>query len=292
MITTSRTLNVLDLNKLNVEAQAHNAKILYVVKIDDDNLRFTLSSALDASEETNLDTFLAAFVDEDPEQKIPKIYDYIKAEAKGKHHHNIDYKKEVVSALIPVRTIVQGEVQKVEWYQSLDGSNNPINKIIEVDVVYTRDATGFATFRTTTRRWINRDESFNDESKVTMKYYFVNPAEMIIEGTKRRKLLVDSIQIPVLTFMTEALVPLGYTQDAVVLKGRAFLDDYDAEFNRFVHNSSSITDPADPDFGLKSIVVRIRDEVNIAYTEWLDLSSPSLGGTTTIRQYLMNEFAI
>jgi len=168
----------------------------------------------------------------------------------------------------------------------------PTDKIITVDIAYTRDATGFATQRTTTRKWINRDNSENAEAKLTTKLYFVNPAEMIIEGTKRRKLLVDSIQIPTLTFMTEALVPLGYTQEAVVLKGRAFMDDYEGDFNKFVDNSSTITDPADPDFGEKTIVVRLRDEANTSYVEWLDKSSPSLGGTTTIRQYLMNEFDI
>jgi len=292
MITVTKTRNILDLNKFNEDAKAHNSKITYVIKIGDDSLRFSLSSELDGAEHTALDSFVAAFVDTDPEDKRPKIYDLVKSEAKTKHHHNIDYKKEVLTALIPKRTIVKGEVRKVEWFQSLDAQMSPINKVIEVDVVYTRDTTGFATSRVTTRKWINRDESENDEYKLTSKYYFLNPSEMIMEGNKRRGLLVDSIIIPTLTFMTEALVPLGYTQESVVLKGRKFMDDYESEFNKFKHNSSTITDPADPDFGEKSIVIRFRDESKTEYVEWLDKSSPSLGGSVTIRQYLMSEFAI
>lgn len=288
----NRTLNVLDVDKLNDEVKASNPKIEIVMKFGADDLRFTVANDWNAADDTALDALLAAYIDEDPDQKIPKIYDMIKSEAKGKHHHNVDYKKEVIGALIPKRTIVKGEVTQVDWYAGLDGSMEPIDLIIRVKVDYTRDATGFATNRLTTRTWINRDGTDNIETKITPKYYFVNPSDMITEGYKRRKLLVQNIQIPTLTFMTEALMPLGYTQESVVLKGRAFMDDYDADFNRFVENSSTITDPADPDVGLKSIVVRLRDEATLDYVEWLDKAPPSLGGAITIRQYLMGEFDI
>lgn len=292
MITITKTKNVLDVNKLNTEVIALNAKIQYVIKIGDDQLRFTLSSPLITAEDVAIDNFLIGFVDQDPEDKIPAMYDIVKMEAKGKHHHNIDYKKEIMSSLIPVRTVIKGEVQNVSWYKELDVSLVPINKIINVDITYTRDTNGFATSRLTSRTWINRDGSNNSEVKTTNKYYFINPADMIVEGTKRRSLLVSYIQIPVLTFMTEALVPLGYTAESVVVKGRAFLDDYESMFSKFVDNSSSVTDPASPDFGLKSIVVKLRDETLVEYVEWLDKSPPSLGGVTTIRQYLMDQFDI
>ena len=48
---------------------------------------------------------------------------------------------------------------------------------------------------------------------------------------------MQSIQIPAMTFMMEVLMTLGYTQQAVVLLGRAFMDDYDQDFNKFVENS-------------------------------------------------------
>lgn len=288
----NRTQNILDIVKLNEEAKVSNVKIEVVMKFGDDDIRFTVDDTWDSTDDANLDDFLSSFVDDDPEQKTPKIYDYVKSEAKGKHHHNIDYKKEIIGALIPLRTVSRGEVTKVDWYYNLNASMQPENLILTVDINYTRDASGFALNRTTTRTWINRDGSNNVETKITPKFYFINTSDMITEGYRRRKLLVQSIQIPTLTFMTEALVPLGYTPESVILKGRSFMDDYDSDFNRFVENSSTITNPADPDVGLKSIVVRIRDESLIEYVEWLDKAPPSLGGSTTIRQYLMNEFDI
>ena len=288
----NKTRNILDLNGFNTAVKAHNAKIKIVLKFGEDDLRFELTEALTTQEDTDLDTFITDYVDVDPNDKIPVIYDYVKAEAKGKHFHNIDYKKELTSLLIGKRTITQGEVTKVEWYKTIDAQMNLSDKILEVDIVYTRDASGFALYRDTTSSWVNRDGSLNSETKVTRKWYSINTHEMIDEGVKRRGLLVKNIQMPVMTFMMEVLTPLGVTQGSVVLKGRAFMDDYETEFNKFVDNSSTVTDPADPDVGMKKIVVKLRDEANLAYTEWLDKAPNSLGGSTTIRQYLIAEFSI
>jgi len=292
MIFIHKTRNISNLNRFQDEAIALISKVICVIKFNDDDLRFTLSEELTAQEEQDLDDLVSNFLDNDVELQIPKIISIAKAEAKSKHFHNIDYKKELTQALIPLRTVSQGEVTQVRWFKSLDTQMQPVDMVIKVDISYQRDATGFATSRTTTRTWINEDETENSELKVTTKYYFVNPSDMIDEGLRRRKLLVSSVQIPTLTFMSEALMPLGYSQEAVVLRGRAFMDEYEEYFNRFIDNSSTITDPASPDVGMKTIVVKLRDEDNLSYTEWLDKSSPSLGGTTTIRQYLMNEFSI
>jgi hypothetical protein len=288
----NKTRDIKNINGFNDAARSLNSKIQIVLKIGDDDLRFTLSEALTAEEDTALDNLVATFDDSDPELVVPKIFSVAKAEAITKHFHNINYKKELTQALIPLRTVTRGEVTKVEWFKSLDAEMKPTDLVIKVDVVYNRDVTGFATSRVTTRTWINEDGSENPERKVTNKYYFVNPSDMIDEGLRRRKLLVNSIQIPTLTFMTEVLVPLGYTQEAVVLKGRAFMDDYEQSFSNFVENSSTITDPASPDAGMKTIVVKLRDESSVNYNEWLDKAPASLGGMTTIRQYLINEFNI
>jgi len=292
MIFIHKTRNISNLNKFQDEAIALISKVICVIKFNDDDLRLTLSEELTAQEEQDLDELVSNFQDNDVELQVPKIISIAKAEAKSKHFHNIDYKKELTSSLIPKRTTMQGEVVKVDWYKSLDQDGNPTDLVLTVDIVYTRDESGFATYRTTTRTWINEDGSENDDRKITAKYYYINHSEMIDEGTKRRGLLVSNIKLPVLTFMSEALMPLGYTEESVLLKGRDFLDDYELEFNKFIDNSSSINDPASPDFLLKSVVVRIRDDQTPAYLEWLDKAPPSLGGATTIRQYLMNEFSI
>lgn len=294
----TKTRNISNLNDFNEEAKAHNSKIEIVLKFGAEELRFQLSEALDAQEELDLDAFIAAYIDVDPELYIPKIYDLVKNEARHKHHHNIDYKTDIASGmnLIPKRTVSQGEVTKVDWYKSLDETQTPIDLVLTVDIAYTRDATGFATFRNTVRTWINRDESENADKKYTSKFYFVNPSDMITEGYRRRKLLVQSIQIPSMQFMMEVLMPLGYTQQSIILQGRAFMDDYEGDFSRFIENSSTITNPSDPNVGKKTIVVALEDTAiegrNADYNVWLDKAPASLGGMVTIRQYLIGEFSI
>jgi len=292
----NKVKTILDLNKFQDDVKEAFVKVEGVILFGVDDLRFTLTEALTVQEDIDLDALIVSFVDSDPEQSIPKIYDIVKAEIRHKHYHNINYKKELISALIPKRTVTRGEVTKVDWYRALDVNMVPTDKILSVDIAYSRDATGFATSRVTTRTWINRDETLNTDTKTTYKYYFINSSDMIDEGLKRRKLLVNSIQIPTLNFMMEVLMPLGYTQAAIVLLGRAFMDDYDGDFNRFVQNSSTITDPADPNVGRKSIIVEIENNDSVGrnkdYNLWLDKAPASIGGQTTIRQYFINEFSI
>lgn len=290
----NKTRNILDLNRFNEEAKAISPKIQIVIKFGEDDLRFTLSESLTAQEQSDLDDLVLNFSDSDPDLKIPKIMSLSKEYSK--HFHAINYIKGLSQSLIPKRTILKGEVQKVEWFKSLNEQMEPTDLILKVDIIYTRDSSGFATSRTTTRTWINKDESENTEKKITTKFYFVNPSDMIDEGLRRRKLLVNNLQIPTMTFMMETLMPLGYSQESVVFKGREFLDDYENDFNKFVDNSSTITDPADPNFSRKSIIVQLEDNSpsgrNANYNQWLDSAPPSLGGLTTIRQYLVNEFDI
>lgn len=296
-IFLTKTKSIIDLNKFNDEMKLLNNKIISVLKFED-NLRFTLSEILTVEEESIVDAAILNFVDTVLSVKVPKIYSLVKNEAKSKHHHNIDYKIDIASEfnLIPKRVVTKGEVTQVKWFKTLDASMVPTDLVLKVDIVYTRDITGFATYRTTVRTWINEDESEHEETKTTVKYYFVNPSDMITEGYKRRKLLVQSIQIPTLTFMSEALMPSGHTQESVVLKGRHFMDDYESDFSKFIENSSTITDPADANFGKKTVIVELENDSptgrNEEYNLWLDQAPPSLGGLTTIRQYLINEFDI
>lgn len=285
-----RTRDIKNLNEFQSAAKDISVKILGVLKYGDDDLRFEITESLTTEESESLNYLVESFADEDPVVKVPKVIGM--AKEYSKHFHAINYVKGLDQSLIPHRTVVKGEVRKVEWYKSLDAEMKPVDLVLKTDITYNRDVSGFATSRVTTRTWINEDESENEDKKVTLKYYFVNPSDMITEGLKRRKLLVSSIQIPCMKFMSEVLMPLGYSQEAVVLKGRAFMDDYENSFNKFIDNSSTITDPASADAGMKSIVVRLRDETKAEYLEWLDKTSPSLGGTVTIRQYLLSEFDI
>jgi hypothetical protein len=300
VINILKTRNIQDLNRFNNEAIILIPKIVFVLKSNDDELRFSLSETLTVDENSLLDSFIIDFTDSDPEQRLPLIIDLAKAEAKNKHFHNIIYtsNKELSQAMIPEREkgTVKGEVLQVIWYKELDFTDpsnpTPIIPVIKVDIAYTRDATGFATSRVTTRTYYNRDGSENSETKITIKYYFVNKQDMVDEGIKRRTLLVKSIQIPTMNLIAEVLMPLGVTLNNVVSKGRQFMDDYRLDFSKFIENSSSITDPLSDDFEMKTTIVKLRDEDDAGHVEWLDKLPNSLGGSTSIRNYLIAEFDI
>lgn len=281
-----------DINKLKSELVSIVFDIQNILIFNDNGqykLRVFCANEISAEDELLILEHLAIFEDTDLSQKVPKIYDLVNV-GNSKHFHDIDYCIEV--NLFPKRTIVKGEVVKVDWYSDSDLTD----LIITVDIVYHRDFSGFATYRDVTRTWINRDGSENYEKKLTQKYYSHNPADQIAEGLKRRKLLINNIQTPVLQMMMQALLPLGYSQTAVLLRGRAFLDLYNIEFSKFAENSSTITDPADANYGKKSVIVKFEDNsltgFNKDHNEWLDKAPAMLGGDSTIRQYLISEFSI
>ena len=290
----NRVANILDLNKFNEEAKASIPAIQTAMKFGSDNIRFTVSDDWGSEYDTQLNSFMASYVDANPQDKIPKIIDL--AKDPNKHFHSINYILELKQSLIPVRTVVQGEVTQVIWYRTLDAQMKPFDPIVKVNINYNRDDTGFATFRTTTRTWYNRDGSENIEVKNTQKFYFVNKADMIDEGIRRRSLLVKTIKIPALEYLTSVLVPLNITEESAYLRGLQFLDDYKDLFDKFVDNSSTITNPADPNFGKKTIIVSLEnnsiDGINGPHNEWLDKAPNALGGSKTIRQWLIEEFSI
>ena len=67
-----------------------------------------------------------------------KILSLANAEAADKHFHNIDYTCELTQSLYPKRTLVQGELQLVEWYSDVGLTD----LVLKVDIVYTRDECG------------------------------------------------------------------------------------------------------------------------------------------------------
>ena len=73
--------------------------------------------------------------------------------------------------------------------------------------------------------------------------------------------------------------------------GRDFIDRHENEFQKFIESSSTVTDPNDPNFGRKKVVVAIETAANSTDT-WLKNAPPSLGGSITIENYLVAEFSI
>jgi len=202
--------------------------------------------------------------------------------------------------------INKGEMNVVTWYRYMDLefiNGLPVRNysvpVLRTETTWSRDSSGFVISKNPPiRTWFNRDGTENTDKKIMDDPYYYEDFEKIDEGIKRRKLLVKAIQIPIMNLIAEVMTPLGMSTEVVLLRGRKFLDDYDIEFNKFKHNSSSITDThledgsPNPDFNLKTIVVKFRDELDPDHVEWLDKKPLSLGGAITIRDHLIQEFSI
>jgi hypothetical protein len=96
-----------------------------------------------------------------------KIYEYTDCR---EDFREVNYKTALRTRLFPKKTFDQGELQKVEYYATFDGTTYS-DPVLKVDVTYTRDSQGFASSRTTTRTWYYTDGTEIDETKVTQKYY-------------------------------------------------------------------------------------------------------------------------
>jgi hypothetical protein len=177
-------------------------------------------------------------------------------------------------------TMVKGEVQKKEHYANFDGTTYSDLIVVE-DIVYNRNALGFAVSRTTTRKWICEDQSVHPDTKISLKYYSAN--DQIEEGITRRGNLIKSIQQPVMGLIAFAWYQNPYAVNtAVILEGRKFLLEYQQEFNAFVNESN------------KAIIECLSTTSNPRYADvtkwsWIDSMTPY---GVTIRQYIVSQLTI
>jgi hypothetical protein len=197
-----------------------------------------------------------------------------------------DYKAGLTTRLHLKRTTVKGEVVKVDYYSDSELTD----LVLTVEISYTRDAVGFATERTTTRKWVMENGDYHPDTKVTTKSYTDNPEDQIKEGARRRQNIIDTIQPAVLGGMIEVL-GASMNQLQILLMGRQFIDEFEGQFDRFVKASSTVTDPVDPNFGRKNIVVAFEQKAQEPEAAWMNSPSQLLGGAT-ILQFLVNEFSI
>lgn len=224
------------------------------------------------------------------EQFYPKIYRYIDNKNGTYDEREVptghDYKAGLSIRLQPKRTTVKGEVVRVDYYVDKELTD----KVLTVEVSYERDPLGFATGRTTTRRWVMENGDYHPNSKVTHKSYTINMEDQIREGIRRRQNIVNTVQPAVLGAMV-SLLSGDYSRMEILFLGRVFLDKFEIEFDKFIKASSTVTDPNDPNFGRKSVVVAFEVEAKLPASAWMNMPTPLLGGAT-ILQYLSNEFSI
>lgn len=102
---------------------------------------------------------------------------------------NIDYN---ILGLHKKRTIVKGELVKIEYYSEYDGTT--YNDLILIEErSYERDANGIIIKRDMTIKWIFDDDTISADTKHTIKFY--SNAEKIDEGIKRRKNIISNLKL-------------------------------------------------------------------------------------------------
>lgn len=257
---------------------------LLSLTIDGDNLKFVFENSGDIQ---SLDAALDNLVSMHQGQDKPyhKIYDLVREGVKDKDFRDIDYTVELIQPLYPKRTFYKGELRLVEWFSDSELTN----KILRVEIAYVRDYFGFAVSRTTVRKWVLSNEQYCTEVKVTEKKYTINTIDQITEGKRRRENIVNGVQLPTLQFMVETIQ--GISQVEILLMGRDFMDRFSLHFKNFIDNSSSITDTQNINFGKKTVVVAF-EEASQTTDIWLLNKPASLGGQTSILDYLSSEFTI
>lgn len=105
----------------------------------------------------------------------------------------LDYKTGLSVRLHPKYELVKGELVKVDYYQDFN-EHVFSNKILCVDIEWTRDAQGTLLKRTETRRWtIEHDgegDVFGPHTKVTEKFYDTKTAALA-DSRRRRNVVED-----------------------------------------------------------------------------------------------------
>lgn len=212
----------------------------------------------------------------------PKIFSYMrfpKAYDNTRPPLSVDYVTQLSIKLFRKSTLVKGECTREEFFEFCNGTTYT-NPIVREDHVFTRDALGFATSRTTTVSWYCNNGTLHPEVKILKKYY--SSAEQIEEGKTRRGNLINALQMPCIGLISIATLGTPNANMAVILEGRRFLLNYKLEFDAFIGESnkgiiSCLNNPADPKY------------ISTENYYWIDAMTPY---GVSIRQYLIGEMSI
>lgn len=166
--------------------------------------------------------------------QLVKIFRYLPGHGRNPTQPPIDlnYKTGLSGALVPERTFIQGELQRVDWH----ADENLDDLIIRADMIYARDQIGFAEERTTTRTWYLEDGTAHPDVKVTKKLYRLEPQLQEREAKVRRGNIIDRLFVAV----TAHLVFEEQDVMAGIALGQAFLQTHKNAIDLFV--SASLTD--------------------------------------------------
>ena len=247
-------------SKLQSEIKNHVPEIDYITARGN-QIDIFFTKDLDATEEQTVTDLVNNHTNQ--ENKC-KIYNYVKKDVLKKHFHNINYKTEVVPSLFPKRTIVKGEVQKVEYYSD----EALTDLVLVVEITYIRNEIGFALERTTTRTWYREDNTIHPELKITRKVYTLNIEDQIKEIKRKRRNQIDLLTIKVLGLMQQTIT--DKTTQEIVDMGRIFLATHKASFQNYADDGH----------------MQIITDITNATDSWLD---NDIGDSTTIREFIQGD---
>jgi hypothetical protein len=222
--------------------------------------------------------FDSEYIPFDPKQKWCKIFRYIPEP--NDYNKRVppvghDYMRGLDTTLFPKDYFNKGELYKMEYFADDDLTEI----IIEVNIVYERDAMGFATKRTTTRSWYLEDGTISPDTKVTVKIYRQGTLGPIEEGIRRRGNIVKGIQMPILGMMLATITTKSgesepERQARCITLGRRFLEQNKVAFTNFIEDSNR----------------QISQDVEESTDFWIDNVIDDNG--TTIRGYVISSLDI
>ena len=131
---------------------------------------------------------------------VPKIYALAREEAKEKHFHNINYNTELAQPLYRTDTFGEpGLLTKVEWYSDLAKTD----LVLVVDRVYTVQQGIGLVAKSTTRTWINNDNTPHELIKDlgTVPY---TPSASRSATKRRRQNVIDSLEQDVIGLLAQS----------------------------------------------------------------------------------------
>lgn len=187
---------------------------------------------------------------------------------------DLDFLTSLTIKLHRKQTMIKGEVQTEEYYQSFDGSQYS-GLVVKESNTYTRDSLGFALYRTTTVEWVLKNGQMSDKKKVWKKFY--DPLQMIEEGIDRRGNIIKFLQPKILGLLQVSL-PANEIVNILVY-GRAFLSDLKNDFENFVNHSD------------RALYTTLQDANLLTKHPWLTLTPAALGGSRII-DYILAEVTI
>lgn len=157
-------------------------------------------------------------------------------------------------------SMVKGELVKVEYFKDYDGETYS-DKILNVDIVWSRDGSGELKKRTEIRKWVieSDGDEYGDIVKTTEKYY--DPQLASLADARRRKNIIDE-----LTSQAKDFGVLSYVQ--TMFRG---LDD---ELNAYEKTGDT----------------KLIERIGSYSGQWLDAPVPNT--EYSLRQAIMGELTI